>query len=92
MRITAPPFSAKEKALLMRAMIRSKGLKARRSEDKPAPSIKKVREYDATIGVKIPRRTKRGFNGCKLSPEKRALIELRRSGRAAFFASLGVVV
>lgn len=34
----------------------------------------------------------RGNSGTRLSPEKRAMVELRRSGRAEFFASLGVKV
>ena len=82
------PLTEREKRYLRQV----RGTKQPFSVDAPAPEIKKVRDYRETIGVKIPRRTRRGFNGCKLSPAIRALIELRRSGRAAFFASLGVKV
>lgn len=46
------------------------------------------RDMLAPFTPKLPRRFKRGTSGSRLSPEKRAMVELRKSGRAAFFASL----
>jgi len=47
------------------------------------------RDMIAPFTPKLPRRLKRGTRGSRLSPEKRAMVELRKTGRAAFFASLG---
>ncbi len=84
-----------QKKLIAKAKARRRsalGIKKPFAVDNPTPPIKKVREYRETIAVQVGRPNRRGFNGCKLSPAKRAIIEARKAGRAAFFKSIGVAV
>lgn len=46
------------------------------------------RDMLAPFAAKLPRRFKRGTSGSRLAPAKRAMVELRKAGRAAFFAGL----
>lgn len=82
------PLSDKEKARL-RAL---NGVKSRWAADQNVKSleVKKVRDFVAPMKENF-KPAKRG-SGCRLSPEKRAMVELRRGKRSAFFASLGVKV
>ena len=56
-----------------------------------APTYKKVREYNHTIAI-IPSRKRRGFSGCKMSAEIRAIVEGRKASRRAFFATIGATI
>lgn len=46
----------------------------------------------APYTIKFGRRTKRGFNGCKLDPRIRAIVEAKRQANANFHAELRAVV
>lgn len=51
-----------------------------------AIEAKRVREFNAPMVSNF--KPKRRGNGCRLSPAKRAMVELRTTQRAAFFAAL----
>jgi hypothetical protein len=86
------PLTEREKRYLRQV----KGTRQAFAVDNPTPELKKVRSYDHEIVVVLGRRTRRGFNGCKLSHAKRLAIlnatETKARDRAAFFASIGVRV
>ena len=69
-------------------------LKSRFSIDNPTSDKPKEREFlcPTNITATISRKKKRGFNGCKMSAEARAMVEQRTQNRRAFFAELGVRV
>lgn len=55
------------------------------------PEVKRVREFNAPTSVfYVAPRKRRGFNGCRLSHEKRLAVLARHEKRVEFFAELGV--
>lgn len=82
------PLTEKEKAYLRKV----NGTKQRFAADMARPSVVKEREFIMPVTLRISKRTKRGFNGCKLDPRLRALVEQRSEARKEFFAGLGVKV
>lgn len=71
------PMTDKQKRFLRRTL----GVKQPFSVDNPVPEVKKVREYNDTIAVKLPRRRRQGSNGCRLDPRIRAIVEARGAAR-----------
>lgn len=67
---------------------RLNGIKVRFSLDTPAPEIKKTRDYLAPVKAGFVPAKPRGKSGCRLSPAKRAMVEMRHEARGRFFASL----
>ena len=73
------PLTASQKAANKREF-----LKAQRPVTKPSDDPKFVAPYTITVG----KRTRRGFNGCKLSPVIREQLAQKRALNAAFHAEL----
>lgn len=73
------PLTASQKAANKREF-----LKAQRPVTKPSDDPKFIAPY----AIKLGKRTRQGFNGCKLNPVVRAEIERRRALNAAFHAEL----
>ena len=65
-------------------------LKSRFSIDKPVSDKPKEPNYlcPTNITQTISRKKRRGFNGCKMSAEVRALVAQRREANAAFHREL----
>ena len=85
------PLTEPEKRYLRR----KNGVKARHSvASGPAPiDAPKERDYIAPIKPDWkPARKRLGGSGCRLSPEKRAMVQRKQQARRAFFAELGVKV
>jgi hypothetical protein len=98
MRVTPIPLTEKQKQFLRR----SKGIKAPWSRDGEYSSSMvyqtrensspKEREYYAPVRANFVPCKPHGKSGCRLSHEKRLILLEKSLKRAAFFASLGVVV
>ena len=73
------PLSDKQKAANLREF---------KKEQRPATKPSDDPKFLAPYTIKLGRRTKRGFNGCKLDPRIRAEVERRRGLNAAFHAEL----
>lgn len=73
------PLSDKQKAANLREF-----KKVQRPVTKPSDDPKFIAPYT----IKFGRRTKRGFNGCKLDPTIRAIVERKRALNADFHAAL----
>lgn len=81
------PLTDKEKARLRAANGIKKPFSVDRvTSDKP----KKDRDFLAPTNIvnTISPRKRRGFNGCKLSPELRAIVKAKLEAREAFHAEL----
>lgn len=74
-----------------RYLRKKNGVKSRFAIDQPtSDKPKKDREYLCPTNIlqTMSRRKRRGFNGCKMSPEVRAMVEQRRALNTAFHAEL----
>jgi hypothetical protein len=74
-----------------RYLRKKNGVKSRFAIDQPtSDKPKKDREYLCPTNIlqTMSRRKRRGFNGCKMSPEVRAMVEQQRALNAAFHAEL----
>jgi hypothetical protein len=87
--VTNPPLTEKQKRYLRTL----NGTKTRFAVDAVVSTeVKRLRDFSAPYTIKLNKRFKRGTSGCRMSPEKRAMVQLRLDKRAAFFAELGVQV
>lgn len=85
------PLTEPEKRYLRKKNgVKSRFAVDRSISDKPKPD----REFlcPTNITSTIARSKRRGFNGCKLSASKRAMVELRTQARVEFYAALGVTL
>lgn len=73
------PLSDKQKAVNLREF---------KKEQRPASKPSDDPQFTAPYTIKFGRRTKRGFNGCKLDPAIRASILRKRALNEAFHATL----
>ena len=73
------PLSDKQKAVNLREF---------KKEQRPATKPSDDPKFLAPYTIKFGRRTKRGFNGCKLDPAIRASIARKRELNQAFHAAL----
>jgi hypothetical protein len=80
------PLTEPEKRYLRK----KNGVKSRFAVDNPISDKPKDRDYlcPTNITQTISRSKRRGFNGCKMSPAARAMVESKRALNAAFHIEL----